>query len=235
MKTKSFLFALLILVSSVSLFAQTTFTADSKDGRNQATFQSDAPLEKIVGVASGVDAMVMINPSDITNMPKGKVKVPIGNLKTGIDLRDEHLRSENWLDAGKYPFAEFMLTGISNASSKSLENGKKTTATLEGKLTIHGVTRDVKVPGEFFFLKESEKTKAKMPGNLLRASTNFNIKLSDYGVKVPDMVAGKVSEEVAVSMDFIASDSNAGGGNPCGACNPCAMDKGKCNPCKMKK
>lgn len=244
MKTKSFLFALLILVGSVNLFAQ-TFFADSKDGRNQASFTSDAPFEKIVGVSSGIDATVMINPGDVTMKPMGKVKVPITNIKTGIDLRDEHLRSEMWLNAAKYPYAEFQLTGIKNPSSKTLNDGQKVKVTLVGKFSVHGVTKDIEVPAELRYFKESEKTKAKAPGNLLVANADFKIKLADYGVMIPDMVVGKMSDEIIITANFVSSDANSSG-NPSitcgpnksdGKCNPCTMkemQKGQCNPCSVK-
>lgn len=241
MKTKLTLSAIITLLLGINLFAQ-TFTADSKDGRNQASFTSDAPFEKIVGLSSGLDATVMINPGDITQKPMGKVKVSIANIKSGIDLRDEHLRSEMWLNAGKFPYAEFQLTGIKNPSSKTLNDGQKVKATLVGKFTVHGVTKDIEVPAELRYFKESEKTKAKAPGNLLVANADFKIKLADYGVMIPDMVVGKVNDEVSITVNFVASDKNASGNNPCsmdkGKCNPCAMKdmkKGQCNPCAMKK
>lgn len=221
---------IIVLLLIVKLFAQ-TFTVDSKDGRNQASFISDAPLEKINGLASGLSATVMIITNDITKNPMGKVTVPISNIKTGIDLRDEHLRSEMWLNAAKYPNAEFQLTGIKNPSSKSLNDGQRVKATLLGKFSVHGVTKEIEVPATLTYFKESERTKAKAPGNLLVASADFKIKLADYGIKIPDMVVGKVNDEVEISVNFVASDKNASSNNPC---NPCAMDNGKCNPCAMK-
>jgi len=233
MRTKINLIAILTLMLGLNLFAQ-TFTADAKDGRNQASFISDAPFEKINGLASGINASVMIDINDVTEKPMGKVTVPISNIKTGIDLRDEHLRSEMWLNAAKYPNAEFVLTGIKNPASKLLNDGQKVKATLVGKFSVHGVTKDIEVPATLTYFKESERTKAKVPGNLLVASADFNIKLADYGVKIPDMVVGQVNDVVEINVNFVASDKNAAGDNPCGACNPCSMDKGKCNPCAMK-
>lgn len=220
------------IILSTSLFAQ-TFSADSKDGRNQAQFISDAPFEKIVGLSSGLDATVMVNTNNITQKPMGKVKVPISNIKTGIDLRDEHLRGDMWLNAEKYPYAEFQLTGIKNASSSKLADGKKVNATLVGKFSVHGVTKDIEVPASLTYYKESEKTKAREKGNLLIASADFSIKLSDYGVQIPSMVVGKVNEDVKITTNFVASDANAGM-NPCATCGQ--KEKGnKCNPCSMKK
>ncbi|MFA3782011.1 YceI family protein [Melioribacteraceae bacterium 4301-Me] len=233
MKTKLKTAILLTLLIGANLFAQ-TFTADSKDSRNQAQFISDAPFEKINGLVSGLDAIVMLNPNDITQKPLGKVKVVISNIKTGIELRDEHLRSEMWLNAAKYPYAEFQLTGIKNPSSRSLNDGQKIKCIFVGKFSVHGVTRDIEVPGTLTYFKESEKTKAKMPGNLLVTDAEFNIKLSDYGIKIPDMVVGKVNDEVKVAANFVASDKNASGSNPCGTCGP-NKTNAQCNPCGVKK
>jgi len=235
MKKYSKFSIVLMFLISISLSAQ-TFNTESKDARNQASFISDAPFEKIVGVSSGLDATVMINKDDITNSPKGMVKVPISNIKTGIDLRDEHLRSKDWLNAEEYPYAVFHLKGIKNPSSKKLVNGEKVKATLVGTFSVHGKSQEIEVPAQLTYFKESEQTKARTEGNLLVANAEFSIKLSDYGVKVPMMVVGKVNEEVKISTNFVASDAN-GGMSPCSACNPCGTKQmeGKCNPCSMKK
>lgn len=233
MKTIKNILVLTFFLIGIHLYAQ-TFSVDSKDARNQAQFTSDAPFEKIVGVSSGLDATVMINKDDITKSPKGMVKVPIANIKTGIDLRDEHLRSKDWLNAEEYPYAEFHLKGIKNPSSKKLVDGEKVKATLVGTFSVHGKTKEVEVPAQLTYFKETEQTKARTEGNLLVANTEFSINLSDYGVKIPSMVVGKVSEEVKITVNFVASDANSGM-NPCAVCNPCSMKtEGKCNPCSMK-
>jgi polyisoprenoid-binding protein YceI len=174
------------------------------------------------------------------------VKVDLRTLKTGIELRDEHLRSENWLNTEKYPFAEFILTGILKSSSSTLEDGKKVNATLTGNMTIHGITKEIKVPATLTYYKENEKTRAKIKGNLLKVNSEFSIKLSDYGVSIPNMVVGKVADNINLSVNYISTDTGGSkGGNPCGCnpcgmkkegkCNPCGMKEGKCNPCKSKK
>ncbi|GAB4298486.1 MAG: hypothetical protein Kow0098_23770 [Ignavibacteriaceae bacterium] len=243
MKIKTFSFiSILSFLLTVSVFAQSGFKADATDNRNQASFISDAPFEKIVGVANGLEANVMLDINNITNNPKGMVKVPVDKIKTGIDLRDEHLRSKDWLYADKYPAALFELISIENSNSNSLSNGKKTDVKLKGKFSVHGVTNEVIVPATLTYFKENEMTKSKMPGNLLVVNTEFNIKLSDYGIRIPDMVVGKVNDEVKITANFVASDAANMTGNPCnpcstteGKCNPCKMKEGKCNPCKMKK
>ena len=197
----------LLMFFSAFTFAQTTFSSNASDTRNQATFESNAPLEDIVGVSNKLNSNITLNLNDITSSPKGNVKVELGAMKTGIDLRDQHLRSANWLNTEKYPHAEFELTEISDASSKNLSDTKPVKATAKGKLSIHGVTKEISAPVELTYYKETDQTKARVAGNLLKVSAGFTIKLSDYKISIPSMVAGKVDETIKVSVNFIASDS----------------------------
>lgn len=230
MKTRKLILAGLFgLVAGAA--AGQTFIADIDDGRNNARFESDAPLENIVGTTNKVRAMLMINPKDITKNPKGKLIVNLASLKTGIDLRDEHMRSANYLNTAKYPIATFELTGL-KAGKKSLDNTKPVKATASGKLTIHGVTKQVSVPVILVYFKGDKKTGSKQPGNLLRVKVHFNIKLSDYGISVPQMLFYKLDETVAITIDVVASDA---GGAAMAACNPCGPSKAECNPCGPKK
>ncbi|MCK5813413.1 MAG: YceI family protein [Cocleimonas sp.] len=51
--------------------------------------------------------------------------------------RDKHLRGSDFLDVAKFPQAKFISTGYEETSG-----GK---ATLTGKLTLHGVTKDIAI------------------------------------------------------------------------------------------
>jgi polyisoprenoid-binding protein YceI len=226
-KLNIFLFILLAVISTLN--AQTTFVA-SADSRNQATFESNAPLEDIVGVSNEIEAVATIDLANLANS-KGKVTVDLSHIKTGIDLRDEHLRSDTWLNTDKYPHAVFVLNKISGASE--LSDGKKENVKLHGSFTVHGVTRDIVANGEITYFKESDRTKNRIAGNLLKVNADFEIKLSDYEIEIPGMVVGKVDEVIKVSTNFVGTDSGSKMTcGPCGEgkCNPCGA-KGKCNPC----
>lgn len=192
---------------SVINFAQTTFTSSANDTRNQAIFESNAPLEDITGISNKLTSNITINLNDVSNSPKGNVKVELAAMKTGIDLRDQHLRSANWLNTEKYPNAEFELTEISGASSKSLSDTKPVKATAKGKLSIHGVTQEISAPIELTYYKETEQTKARIDGNLLKVTADFSIKLGDYKISIPSMVKDKVDQNIKISVTFLASDS----------------------------
>ncbi len=89
---------------------------------------------------------------------------------------------------------EFQLTGFKNPSSTKLTDGQKVQATAIGKFSVHCITREIEVPVTLTYYKESERTKAKMPGNLLVTNAEFKIKLSEYGIKIPSMVVGKLND-----------------------------------------
>ncbi len=207
MKKLKLAFTLLVFIS-LALNAQTFVAKD--DSRNQATFESNAPLEDIVGVSNELEAVAMINPADLSSA-NGTVKVNLAVIKTGIDLRDEHLRSEMWLNTDEFPHATFELKKVTGASS--LSDGKSASVKLHGDFTVHGITKSIVTDGELTYFEESEKTKARINGNLLKVTTDFSIKLADYGITIPDMVIGKVDDNIKVSANFVASDAVAAG-NP---------------------
>ena len=66
-----------------------------------------------------------------------RVEIDTASIDTNNAKRDKHLRSEDFLDAGKFPKAAFVST--------SFEPTGEMTATLKGNLTMHGVTRPVEI------------------------------------------------------------------------------------------
>ena len=66
-----------------------------------------------------------------------KVSIDTASIDSNNAERDKHLRSDDFLDAGKYPKATFVST--------SFEPTGEMTATMKGNLTMHGVTRPVEI------------------------------------------------------------------------------------------
>jgi polyisoprenoid-binding protein YceI len=65
---------------------------------------------------------------------KIEAKVDVGSIDTGVKKRDEHLKSEDFFDAAKYPAMTFKSSKIT---------GGPQSFKMEGDLTIHGVTKKV--------------------------------------------------------------------------------------------
>ena len=87
---------------NVSASGEQIFSFSDQHGRNQATFFSTTPLEDINGLTNDVNGSVTFDVGDLPTL-RGTISLSTASLKTGIDLRDEHLRSANWLDADSYP------------------------------------------------------------------------------------------------------------------------------------
>ena len=68
---------------------------------------------------------------------KVQVKIDTTSIDSNHAERDKHLRSADFLEVAKFPQAEFVSTGF-----KELGDGK---ASMKGKLTLKGVTRDVEI------------------------------------------------------------------------------------------
>lgn len=195
--------ALLAQGFKVKASGEQNFNFADKGGRNQATFFSTTPLEDINGLTNDVKGTVTFNVNDISSL-KGTIKVSVASIKTGINLRDEHLQSEDWLNAGAYPEVTFTIKSVSDV--KTLDDNK-VQAKVKGDFNMHGVTKEVTADATLTFLDESETTKTRAPGDLLGVQAKFNVKLSDFGVK-NKIVGQKVAEVVEVGVNMVGSNAN---------------------------
>jgi polyisoprenoid-binding protein YceI len=60
-----------------------------------------------------------------------------------------------------------------------------------GKLFIHGVTREVKIPGTM-----------ERKGSNLYLKSKFLLKLSDYNISIPQIVWQNIAEDVEVELNL---------------------------------
>lgn len=206
-----FKFVMMLLLASATLFAQgfnvnasgeQNFSFSDKVGRNQASFFSTTPVEDIIGLSNDVKGSVTFSVEDISTL-RGTVSISTASIKTGIELRDTHLRSPDWLDAENYPEISFAIKNVSNVTS---ENYNKVSAKVTGDFTAHGVTKELTAEVTITYLDESESTKMRAPGDLLGVVAKFNISLSDFGVE--HMILGqKVSDNIEVSTNLVGSNA----------------------------
>ncbi len=203
-------FTLVIIAITVSLAqgfkvkatGEKTFNFEDKKGANQVSFFSTTPLEDVTGISNAVKGKVTFKVDDIKTL-KGSISVPVASLKTGIDLRDEHMKSENWMDAENYPDITFV---IKNVNDVKIETDNRLEAKVTGDFTTHGVTKEIVVPVTMTYLDESEQTKQRAPGDLLGVQATFNITLSEYDVE--NMVIGqKMAEDIKITVNIVGSSS----------------------------
>ncbi|MFA3783356.1 YceI family protein [Melioribacteraceae bacterium 4301-Me] len=180
---------------------QTFNFADDK-GRNQTTFYSATPLEDINGTANGISGTVSFDPSNFAQTIKGKIVVAVNSLNTGINLRNHHLMTPNWLDEKKYPLITFEIKSVSDI--KQLADNKLEFK-VTGAFTLHGVTKEITADAEATYLNENEQTRKRAPGDLLGVRAKFTIKLSDYGVS-NELIGSKVAENIEIGVNIVGSN-----------------------------
>ena len=103
-------------------------------------------------------------------------------------LMQQHF-NENYVESDKYPQAEFKGT-ITNNSEITYSKDGTYTAKVKGKLTIHGITKDVESTGTL-----------KISGGKIDANSTFNVLISDYNIKIPAIVKDKVSNNIKITVD----------------------------------
>ncbi|MBV8725384.1 MAG: YceI family protein [Candidatus Eremiobacteraeota bacterium] len=94
--------------------------------------------------------------------------IEAGSIDTREEQRDAHLRSADFFDVEKYPELAFESTRIA---------GGPDAFTIEGKLTIRGVTRDVSLAGSF-----EGRTRDPWGGVRVGYSAHTTINRKDYGL-----------------------------------------------------
>lgn len=103
-------------------------------------------------------------------------------------LMEEHF-NENYLESAKFPKAEFRGTITNNGVVTYGKDGIYN-VTVAGKLTIHGVTKDVESAG-----------KLQIKGDKIIASASFSAILADYNIDIPGVVSDKVAKSASIDID----------------------------------
>lgn len=201
--------AVLLNTSFLAAQGEQKFLVDDPANRNSITFKSEAPLEDIVGTTNKVTGYVTFNPDEPTSNGMAEFTVPVSSLNSGIPLRDEHIRSAGWLNAEAYPDIRLKLDRVVDAELlRETEASRTFELTVSGELTLHGITRPVEMEARLSYLPESEKTRTRLPGNLLAVRTGFTVKLADFGITGPEgmeIIGAKVSETIDIEVSLFAS------------------------------
>ena len=122
-----------------------------------------------------------------SGMLQGDLSFNLGTLKTGIDLRDEHMKTK-YLETEKFPLTVLTIKGMQSPPLNA-------PTPFEGSLRLHGVDNPVKgtvtLSGG-----EAEKT----------VKAEFSVKLSQFKIEIPSFQGITVAEDVAVQMESKAKE-----------------------------
>jgi polyisoprenoid-binding protein YceI len=102
-------------------------------------FEARHMLSKVRGHFATYDGEVTVG--DKPEDSSVQIDIDAGSITTDQQMRDDHLRSGDFLEVEKYPHLTFRSTGVRVGKDSSFE--------LDGDLTIRGTTRPVTLEAEF--------------------------------------------------------------------------------------
>lgn len=176
---KIFLTLSLFAIGTVASYAQTYMTRTAR-----VTFDASATgsPEKVAAINNEV--------ANILNAQSGDIvfQVPVKSFKFERELMQEHF-NENYMESDKYPKSEFK-GKINNMSEINVGKDGTYPAHVSGKLSIHGVTKDVNTTGTAIVKDGGITLKAK-----------FQVNLHDYNINIPSLVADKVGKNATVTLE----------------------------------
>ena len=196
----------LALASLTAHAASQSFDFKDPKGVNNVQFKLDAPLESITGTATGISGTIAFDAAQPA-AARGRIVLSAASLTVGNPIMGEHLRSDQWLDVAAYPEIVFEAAGLQNVRTQ----GTQTTADVQGRLTVKGVTRNVLVPVSFTYLADKLGARVndpKVKGDLLVLRATFQINRSDFNIK-PGELTDKVAESISLSMSIAGSAPRA--------------------------
>src|SRR5690606_33054292 len=164
-------FALLLIFCATSqAFAQHKYGVES----SRLTFFSDGAIEDIRAVNTRVTSIFDAGRGDMAML------VRVKDFQFEKKLMQIHF-NEKFLESEKYPKSTFLGSVV---GFDPLKIGVQQVIAI-GKLSIHGVTREVKIPGTL------EKR-----GSNLHLKSKFLVRLSEYNINIPQIVWQNIAEDV---------------------------------------
>lgn len=148
-------------------------------------------ISNVKGVFHKFNGTFDIDDKDITKT-KASAVIDTASIDTGIEKRDEDLRSANFFEVAKYPTMTFVSKKFMRVGANKFK--------MTGDLTIHGVTREVVLD------MEGLETVVKDPWGGMRRGVTLvtRINRKDFGLtynKVLETGGVMVGDEVAINIE----------------------------------
>lgn len=183
---KIFLSAAAMFVLAASSFAQTTWKSDKM--HSQLKFDvTHMGISTVSGAFTDFDASVTASKADFSDAVF-QLTAKTESINTGVEPRNNHLKTADFFDAAANPTITFKSTSITKTGDGKYK--------LVGDLTMHGVTKPVTLDLWYRGTIVSPMSKKEVTG--FRATGKINRMDFGIGSKFP---AAAVSEEVSITAD----------------------------------
>lgn len=176
---KKMIFGLVFLLSALLADAQNIYM--TKTGKVSFSSRTNSP-EKVAADNNEV--------SSVFNAQTGEMvfAILIKSFHFESALMEEHF-NENYVESSKYPKSTFKGKILNLSAVNFLKDGSYP-VNAEGDLTFHGITKKVTSSGSLV-----------IKGGRINAFSKFRVKLRDFNISIPSLVADKISEEIDISVD----------------------------------
>ena len=147
-------------------------------------------VSNVKGQFSAVSGVVTLDEADVAHS-RAQASIEAASLNTHDAQRDAHLKSADFFDVANFPTLRFESTGVTRTAGG---------LAVTGKLTIHGVTREV------VFTVEGPTAPVKDPWGNTRVGLTATAKINrkDFGLNWNSALETGgflVGEEVAITLE----------------------------------
>jgi len=182
MMNSKMIITLLLVIASVITNAQGKLYTKS----GKVTFFSSTSLENIEAINKTVVVLLDTKTGDL------QFAVLMKGFEFKKALMQEHF-NRDYVESDKYPKAEFK-GQVSNNGSINYSMDGNYPATVKGKLTIHGVTKDIETSGTIT-VKEGKIT----------LESSFPVLVADYNISIPKLYRDNISKSIKVTVNCALS------------------------------
>jgi len=173
------LFIVTVLISAAA-FTTAQSIVMTKTGK--ISFYSRSKVEKVEADNNEVSSILNTQSGDLV------FAVLLKSFHFERALMEEHF-NENYVESDKYPKSTFK-GKVTNLATVNFTKDGAYPITVDGELTMHGVTKKVTSNGSIT-----------VKAGKIAAFSKFSIKLKDYNITIPALVGDKISEDIDLTVD----------------------------------
>jgi polyisoprenoid-binding protein YceI len=152
-----------------------------------ANFSIRHVASKLSGTFSDVTGNLKIDRDNLANSSVD-AKISLLSVNTSLAKRDEHIKKEEYLDVGHFADMQFVSTKV--IASKNVNEG-----VITGKLTLHGVTKELTFPFKVLGFANDP-----WGGYRTGIEAKTNLKASDFGFTWAAKAGGPVGDDLEVTL-----------------------------------
>jgi polyisoprenoid-binding protein YceI len=155
-----------------------------KTSAGNISFKSKTAIEEFSATNAQVEAAIAPAKNQM------QFRVPVNGFQFKSGLMQKHFQ-ENYMETSRFQYSNFV-GKISNIAAVNFAKDGEYAVESVGKFTMHGVTKDLTVPGKLI-----------VKGDNVILKANFKIKCSDYQIKIPTASSASVSNDIDIAVDCV--------------------------------